>query len=173
MGRWFRRWSLAAAFLAPFVYAAHAQDAGPDVEPALTAKPAASGAMKLQKTFLEHAVCAGASCPILTVNAYTPIDAGLTFKCTTDCVISATGTVQVFNNVSATRPWGVCIWIDGIVTEFGCPFQGYMPSDRSFVTGTLSESVSLTAGKHKVQAFVYSTTLGQLSIWNITYQLYQ
>ena len=67
--------------------------------------------------------------------------------------------------------------VDGAVIPIkppiGCPVQGYLPTDKSYVTGPLTSSLLVDKGTHTVQTMLSTVSGGNLGGFNIVYQIFQ
>jgi hypothetical protein len=85
----------------------------------------------------------------------TPIDSPVTIKCTSTCTIAAEMWTEVGGQSIVGNRYGICDQVDGVFSGI-CTYQGYIPSDGTYVTGSLNNAVSVSAGTHTVQAFVFT-----------------
>jgi hypothetical protein len=122
----------------------------------------------LLKTYIDQAA------PGVTVGSgFTAIDSPVTIKCAVAaCTIGAENWVEVGDQFNSGDKWGVCTQVDGAFPGI-CTFQGYVPADGTFVTGSLNNAVVVSLGTHTVQAFVYTDSGARLAQYNNTYHVYK
>lgn len=107
-------------------------------------------------------------------SSFVAIDSPLKFTCPNGgCTVSAEENVQVSGTVAGNR-WAICATVDGnFMAQPNCPFQGYVTSDGSYVSGSFVQNMSaVTAGPHTLQTFLYTDDGATLANYNITYRLY-
>jgi hypothetical protein len=62
--------------------------------------------------------------------------------------------------------------VDGTL-QFLCPYQGYVPSDGTYATGSFNLAVSVTQGTHTVQEIVYTDAGATIGDYANTYHRYR
>jgi hypothetical protein len=106
-------------------------------------------------------------------SGFTPIDGPVTINCgnTAGCTIVVTSFAESGFQTSAGDRWGICTKLDG---AFGgiCTFQGVLPSDGSFVSGSFTNVLTVAKGPHTVQAELYLDTTATLAQYSNTYSQY-
>lgn len=103
------------------------------------------------------------------------VDSPLTFVCPKGgCTLTAEMHVQVGFNTKAANVFALCADLDGSdMHPVGCPSVINLPTDNSFVMGSMSFAQSgVTAGTHTLQGFMYTTSGATRANYMITYRLY-
>jgi hypothetical protein len=97
-----------------------------------------------------------------------------TFTCTAQpCTLELQAMVEAGGNKAAGNQWAISGQIEGKPDGFDAPFQGTLPTDASYVTGSFAWSVSLTKGTHTAQATVFVKDPAALADFHIAYQVSQ
>jgi hypothetical protein len=123
----------------------------------------------LSRTFFDQAA------PDVSVGSgFAAIDSPVTITCgnTAGCTIEAESWADPGSNIVAGNEWGICTALDGVTGVGICTFQGTLPSDNTFVTGSLNNSFRITKGTHTVQAMIYTDSGVFLAQYHNTYHLY-
>jgi len=73
---------------------------------------------------------------------------------------------------SSGDAWGICTNLDGVIGAGICTFQGVVPSDGSYISGSFTNVLSVAKGKHTVQAELYLSVGATLAQYSNTYSVY-
>ena len=105
---------------------------------------------------------------------FTPIDSPVTITCgnTAGCTIVVTSFAEPGGQTSSGDSWGICTNLDGTIGAGICTFQGVLPSDGSYVSGSFTNVLTVTHGTHTVQAELYLTSGALLAQYSNTYSQY-
>jgi hypothetical protein len=105
---------------------------------------------------------------------FTAIDSPVTITCgnTAGCTIVVTSFAEPGGQSSSGNAWGICTNLDGTIGAGICTFQGVLPSDGSFVSGSFTNVLSVAKGTHTVQAELYLTSAAELAQYSNTYSQY-
>jgi hypothetical protein len=108
-------------------------------------------------------------------SGFQPIDSAFKFVCKNvgGCTISAENTVEVGGQTVASNRWGICTSLDGTVGAGICTYQGYIPSDGSYVTGSFKNALAVSTGTHTIQSYLYTDSGAFLAQYNNTYHQYR
>ena len=93
---------------------------------------------------------------------FTAIDSPVTITCgnTAGCTIVVTSFAEPGGQSSSGNAWGICT------------FQGVLPSDGSFVSGSFTNVLSVAKGTHTVQAELFLDATATLAQYSNTYSQY-
>jgi hypothetical protein len=107
-------------------------------------------------------------------SGFQPVDAAVTVNCQSaaGCTIVAEHWLQFGGASTATNRYAICTQVDGTFQGI-CPFQGYVPTDGSFVTGSIADVVAVSVGTHTVQEFAFTDATTTISEFSNTYHLYR
>jgi hypothetical protein len=107
-------------------------------------------------------------------SGFQPVDTPVTITCgnSAGCTIGAEHWLQVGGQSATGNRWAICTEVDGTV-QFLCPFQGYVPSDGSYATGSFNLAVAVTQGTHTVQEVLYTDDGAEIGDYNNTYHRYK
>ena len=106
---------------------------------------------------------------------FTAIDSPVTINCSNvaGCTIGAESWAELGGQTTANNRWAICTQVDGSIVGF-CPYLGTLPTDSSYVTGSLNNAVGVSVGTHTVQALAYNSAGGAfLAQYNNTYHVYR
>ncbi len=138
------------------------------VEPNSTSSPPVNHI--LQQTLIDQGPSGGTipKAGTFTFNAVTP------FTCKAACTLEVEIMLQIGENTTSGNLWDICAQVDQSGTNFQCSYQGTLPTDKSYVVGNYSYSVSLAKGKHVVQGTVFTKTgPATLGTYHAHYGVYQ
>jgi hypothetical protein len=132
---------------------------------AMTAIPAHC----LSRTYIDQAMS-----DVTVGSGFQPIDPPVTIVCRSaaGCTIGAESWAEVGGETLTGNQWGICTQLDGSIQGI-CTYQGYVPSDSSFVTGSFNNALPVAKGTHTVQAMLYTTSGAFLAQYNNTYHVYK
>ncbi len=99
------------------------------------------------------------------------VDGLVTFKCLLPCTLEIEQSVQAGEVYYTGNYWYIGVFMDGSPLPYG-PFQGYLPSDGTWVVGNVNQSISLTPGTHTVQSFVVSYAGLIVEDYHMNYRVY-
>jgi hypothetical protein len=107
-------------------------------------------------------------------SSFQPVDTPVTISCqnTAGCTIEAEHWLQVGGQSASGNKWAICTQVDGTLL-FLCPYQGYVPSDGTYATGSFNLAVSVTQGTHTVQEIVYTDAGATIGDYANTYHRYR
>jgi hypothetical protein len=97
----------------------------------------------------------------------------VSFSCTAVCTLEVDIMEQVGDNTTPKNLWDVCADLDGKTTEFFCPYQGTLPTDKSFVVGNFIWTVPVKAGAHTAEPLVFVSGAAFINSFQIAYRIYQ
>jgi hypothetical protein len=105
---------------------------------------------------------------------FTAIDSPVTISCgnTAGCTIVVTSFAEPGGQSSSGNAWGICTNLDGTIGAGICTFQGVLPSDGSFVSGSFTNVLSVAKGTHTVQAELFLDATATLAQYSNTYSQY-
>ena len=105
---------------------------------------------------------------------FTAIDSPVTITCgnTAGCTIVVTSFAEPGGQSSSGNAWGICTNLDGTIGAGICTFQGVLPSDGSFVSGSFTNVLSVAKGTHTVQAELFLDATATLAQYSNTYSQY-
>jgi hypothetical protein len=107
-------------------------------------------------------------------SGFTAIDSPVTINCgnTAGCTIVVTSFAEPGGQTSSGDAWGICTNLDGTIGAGICTFQGVVPSDGSFVSGSFTNVLPVTKGSHTVQAELFLDSGATLAQYSNTYSQY-
>ena len=107
-------------------------------------------------------------------SGFTAIDSPVTVNCgnTAGCTIVVTSFAEPGGQSTSGDAWGICTNLDGTIGAGICTYQGVVPSDGSFVSGSFTNVLSVAKGKHTVQAEIYLISGAILAQYSNTYNVY-
>jgi hypothetical protein len=107
-------------------------------------------------------------------SGFTAIDSPVKINCgkAAGCTIVVTSFAEPGGQTSSGDYWGICTNLDGTIGAGICTFQGVVPSDGSFVSGSFTNVLPVARGSHTVQAEVYLTSGATLAQYSNTYSVY-
>jgi hypothetical protein len=107
-------------------------------------------------------------------SGFTAIDSPVTINCgsTAGCTIVVTSFAEPGGQSSSGNAWGICTSLDGTVGAGICTYQGVLPTDGSFVSGSFTNVLSVAHGTHTVQAELFLDSGAQLAQYSNTYSQY-
>jgi len=107
-------------------------------------------------------------------SGFTAIDSPVTVNCgnAAGCTIVVTSFAEPGGQSSSGDSWGICTSLDGVIGAGICTFQGVVPSDGSYISGSFTNVLSVAKGKHTVQAEVYLSVGATLAQYSNTYDVY-
>jgi hypothetical protein len=108
-------------------------------------------------------------------SGFTAMDGPVTINCSNvaGCTVEAVSAAEVGANSGASNQWAICNQLDGSFSGI-CTFQATLPTNGTYLTGTLNNSMSMAVGTHTVQSFAYTTGGGAiLAQYSNTYHLYK
>jgi hypothetical protein len=107
-------------------------------------------------------------------SGFQPVDTPVTINCQSvvGCTIGAEHWLQMGGQSTGGNLWAICTVVDG-TTQFLCPYQGYLPTDGSYVTGSFNLAVAVGPGTHTVQEQVYTNSGAIIGDYHNTYVLYR
>lgn len=108
---------------------------------------------------------------LLMKSGYWDVGNGTPFSCTAACTVEIEATVAMYGNSSNKNLWAICPVFDN--KGVFCPYQGYVPTDKSPTVGNFVWSVSLKAGAHTAQPTVFVSDPATLGVYHIAYRVYQ
>jgi hypothetical protein len=88
------------------------------------------------------------------------------------CTIGAEHWLQVGGQSAAGNRWAICTNVDGSLQAL-CPFQGYVPSDGTYATGSFNLAVAVSLGTHTFQEVLYTDAGAEIGDYNNTYHRYK
>jgi hypothetical protein len=107
-------------------------------------------------------------------SGFTAIDSPVTINCgnTAGCTIVVTSFAEPGGQSSSGDAWGICTNLDGTIGAGICTYQGVVPSDGSYVSGSFTNVLTVAQGHHTVQAEIYLTIGATLAQYSNTYSVY-
>ena len=107
-------------------------------------------------------------------SGFTAIDSPVKIYCgnAAGCTIVVTSFAEPGNQTSSGDRWGICTNLDGSNGAGICTFQGALPSDGSFVSGSFTNVLTVAHGTHTVQAELYLSSGAILAQYSNTYSQY-
>ena len=107
-------------------------------------------------------------------SGFTAIDSPVTINCgnSAGCTIVVTSFAEPGGQTSSGNAWGICTNLDGTIGAGICTFQGVLPSDGSFVSGSFTNVLSVAKGTHTVQAELFLDATATLAQYSNTYSQY-
>jgi hypothetical protein len=107
-------------------------------------------------------------------SGFTAIDSPVTITCfnTAGCTIVVTSFAEPGGQTSSGNAWGICTSLDGSTGAGICTYQGVVPSDGSYVSGSFTNVLTVAKGSHKVQAELFLTSGAILAQYSNTYSQY-
>lgn len=107
-------------------------------------------------------------------SGFTAIDSPVTINCTNakGCTIVVTSFAEPGGQSNSGDAWGICTSLDGTIGAGICTYQGVVPSDGSYISGSFTNVLSVAKGTHTVQAEVYLSIGATLAQYSNTYSLY-
>jgi hypothetical protein len=107
-------------------------------------------------------------------SGFTAIDSPVTVNCgnAAGCTIVVTSFAEPGGQSSSGDAWGICTNLDGVIGAGICTFQGVVPSDGSYISGSFTNVLSVAKGKHTVQAELYLSVGATLAQYSNTYSVY-
>ena len=107
-------------------------------------------------------------------SGFTAIDSPVTINCgnTAGCTIVVTSFAEPGGQTSSGNAWGICTSLDGTVGAGICTYQGVLPTDGSFVSGSFTNVLSVAKGTHTVQAELFLDATATLAQYSNTYSQY-
>jgi hypothetical protein len=105
---------------------------------------------------------------------FTAIDSPVTITCanTAGCTIVVTSFAEPGGQSASGDLWGICTSLDGTIGEGICTFQGALPSDDTFISGSFTNVLTVAKGTHTVQAELYLSSAAELAQYSNTYSQY-
>ena len=107
-------------------------------------------------------------------SGFTPIDSPVNITCgnTAGCTIVVTSFAEPGGQTSSGDQWGICTNLDGTVGAGICTYQGVVPSDGTFVSGSFTNVLTVSKGSHTVQAELFLINGATLAQYSNTYSQY-
>jgi hypothetical protein len=107
-------------------------------------------------------------------SGFQPVDTPVTINCTSaaGCTIGAEHWLQVGGQSTAGNLWAICTEVDGGI-QFLCPYQGYIATDGTYVTGSFNLAVAVSPGTHTVQEIVFTAAGATVGDYHNTYVVYR
>jgi hypothetical protein len=107
-------------------------------------------------------------------SGFTAIDSPVNINCgnAAGCTIVVTSFAEPGGQTSSGDAWGICTNLDGTNGAGICTFQGVVPSDGSYISGSFTNVLPVAKGPHTVQAIVYLTIGATLAQYSNTYSVY-
>jgi hypothetical protein len=107
-------------------------------------------------------------------SGFTAIDSPVKINCgdTAGCTIVVTSFAEPGGQSSSGNLWGICTSLDGKNGAGICTFQGVVPSDGTYVSGSFTNVLTVAKGTHTVQAELYLTDGALLAQYSNTYSQY-
>jgi hypothetical protein len=100
---------------------------------------------------------------------------GIKIACVTGCTVEFDTMVQVGNNKVAANQWEACAAVNS-TTLANCPYQGTLPTNGDYVTGSYIGSITLKKSNnlYLLQPDVYVTS-GPVEVANyhVTYRIFK
>ena len=108
-------------------------------------------------------------------SGFTAIDSPVNINCTNaaGCTVVVTSFAEPGGQTSSGDQWGICTSLDGTIGAGICTYQGVLPTDGTYVSGSFTNVVPVTKGKHTVQAELYLTSGAALAQYSNTYSVYE
>jgi len=107
-------------------------------------------------------------------SGFTAIDSPVSINCgnTAGCTIVVTSFAEPGGQTSTGNLWGICTNLDGSTGAGICTFQGAVPSDGTYVSGSFTNVLTVAHGTHTVQAELYLSSGAILAQYSNTYSQY-
>jgi hypothetical protein len=107
-------------------------------------------------------------------SGFTAIDSPVKINCgnVAGCTIVVTSFANSGGQSSSGNNWGICTNVDGVIGAGICTYQGTLPSDGSYVSGSFTNVLSVAQGRHTVQAELFLTSGATLEEYSNTYSVY-
>jgi hypothetical protein len=107
-------------------------------------------------------------------SGFTAIDSPVTINCgnTAGCTIVVTSFAEPGGQTSSGNAWGICTNLDGTTGAGICTYQGVLPSDGSYVSGSFTNVLTVAHGSHTVQAELFLSAGALLAQYSNTYSQY-
>jgi len=107
-------------------------------------------------------------------SGFTAIDSPVTINCgnAAGCTIVVTSFAEPGGQSSSGDAWGICTNLDGTIGAGICTYQGVVPSDGSYVSGSFTNVLTVAKGSHTVQAEIYLIVGATLAQYSNTYSQY-
>jgi len=105
---------------------------------------------------------------------FTAIDSPVTINCgnSAGCTIVVTSFAEPGGQTTSGNAWGICTNLDGTNGAGICTYQGVLPSDGSYVSGSFTNVLTVAHGSHTVQAELYLSAGALLAQYSNTYSQY-
>lgn len=149
---------------------ANGRPGGPIKLPGIAPPPVTLTNHALSGTYIDQAMS-----DVTVGSSFQPIDSAVTITCsnTAGCTIGSESVVEVGGQTATGNRWGICSSLDGTIGAGICTYQGYIPSDGSFVTGAFNNAVAITKGTHTIQTYLYTDAGAFLAQYSNTYHRYK
>jgi hypothetical protein len=85
------------------------------------------------------------------------------------CTIDFGIMMQVGNNSVATNRYAICALVDGNYINPGCPFQGEVPTDGTYLVGNYRGNYKVAKGSHTVSFQAYIDDAAFVEEWQANY----
>src|SRR5277367_6267372 len=107
-------------------------------------------------------------------SGFQPVDAAVTIAClnAAGCTFEAEHWLQVGGQSASGNRWAICTEVDGSFQGI-CPFQGYLLTDGTYVTGSITTDVPVTQGTHTIQEVLYTDAGAEIGEYHNTYHRYK
>ena len=107
-------------------------------------------------------------------SGFTAIDSPVTINCgnTAGCTIVVTSFAEPGGQTTSGVQWGICTNLDGSTGAGICTYQGVLPSDGTYVSGSFTNVLTVAHGTHTVQAELFLTSAAVLAQYSNTYNQY-
>jgi hypothetical protein len=116
----------------------------------------------------------GDLCCTAVGSGFVAVDTAISFNCknSAGCTIGAEHWLQVGGQTTSGNRWAICTVVDG-TTQFLCPYQGYVPADGTYTTGSFNLSTPVAFGVHTVQEELYTDFGAVIGDYHNDYRLYK
>ncbi len=160
----------AAAAIATFPHAGYAR---PGIVPGTEAKGQSPVRVSTSShKLLSSTIDSGFSGVTAQPYALPTIDSNVVKCPKATCTIVINVTLEVGSSSTPGNQWAACAVVDGAMTPNGCPYNGELLSDDSYLTGTARQTFPVGHGSHAVsfELFVGSAP-ATAGIYDVDYEV--
>lgn len=107
-------------------------------------------------------------------SGFTAIDSPVNITCghAAGCTIVVTSFAEPGGQTSSGNQWGICTSLDGTNGAGICTYQGTLPSNGTFISGSFTNVLTVSQGSHTVQAELFLDGGAELAQYSNTYSQY-
>jgi hypothetical protein len=109
---------------------------------------------------------------LVTGGTVTPVDPGVTFKCTNanGCTVIGHLSVQFYTPTDGAH-WSLCMVVDGNYANRACYYQGVQNVADEYVMGNDRQNASVSKGTHTVSTYIYPEFDGYVGTYQNDYEI--